>query len=121
MTAEPTTTRLGASKTILTRLLGLNPAPLSRTSWPSRALVGADTTGAATKAGGMARVVGGGGGTTVVVVLDDAVGLSAGATVGLVEVVIAGEGRVVVVERADVVVRLVVVVVGPAPARGEVG
>ena len=64
--------------------LALGPEP--STAQPHQlalpALVGADTTGAATRAGGMARVVGGGGGTMVVVVLDGAGGLTAGAGAG---------------------------------------
>jgi hypothetical protein len=55
----------------------------------------------------------------VVVVLEVSVGPSAGARVGAVEVVVAG-GRVVVVGCADVVVRLVVVVVDGLGSRDEV-
>jgi hypothetical protein len=101
MTAEPTTTRLGSSTTILTWLFGLNPAPLSATRWPALAWLGAETTGVAEMPGGAWRVVDVVRrlGVVVVVVLVDVVE-EAGA---VVEVVEAGGLVVEVVERADAV------------------
>lgn len=57
MTADPTTTFFGSSNTILTLVLGLNPAPLSGTRAPALAWLGADTTGVGDIPGGAAWVV----------------------------------------------------------------
>jgi len=64
--AEPTTTRLGVSNTILTLLPPWNPAPDSFTCWPASTLPGAERAGVATMAAsggcavtGVVTVVGG--------------------------------------------------------------
>ena len=58
-TTAPTTTSLGSSKTIFTGVPGLNPCPLSGSTSPALARLGADTSGVATMPGGDWRVVGG--------------------------------------------------------------
>jgi hypothetical protein len=103
ITADPTTTRLGPSTTILTRLSGLKPAPLNGTRWPAWARLGADTIGEAEIPGGDCRVVDvvWGLGAVVVVVLLEVVEVGAavevvdGGTVVPVVALVGGEATVV--------------------------
>lgn len=68
---EATTWRFAASNSILTRLWGRKPVPLTWTRWPGRAwLVAVETTGEATNAGGCGRVVGAGGVVVTMVGVD---------------------------------------------------